>query len=58
MKKIHDSLVFCADQIDVIMNFAGCYNECRYKEGSLYLVMSSLKFALRLMYCLYMQINF
>ena len=28
------SAEFCADRIDVIMNFC-CYKECLYKEGSL-----------------------
>ena len=34
-EKIHDPLIFCADQIDVKTNFC-CNNECRYKECSLY----------------------
>ena len=41
MKKKTRSADFCADQIDVTTNFC-CYNECRYKEGPLYLSLSGV----------------
>ena len=36
MKKIHDSMSFVQTELTYMYNEFCCYNECRYKEGSLY----------------------